>query len=72
MAAVLWIDLARTVRTAATKSFSHLLMREEEKGDQPLVSSLQKTLNYALMLARAASQDTDGLVFEQANAVTFP
>lgn len=44
----------------------------EKKGDQPLVSSLQKALNYVLMLARAASQNTDGLVFEQTNAVTFP
>lgn len=47
-------------------------MREKEKGDQLLVSSLQKALNYVLMLARAASQNTDGLVFEQTNAVTFP
>lgn len=72
MAVVLWIYLARTACTAATKSFSYLLMREKEKGDQLLVSSLQKALNYVLMLARAASQNTDGLVFEQTNAVTFP
>lgn len=58
--------------TAATNCFSYLLMREKEKGDQLLVSSLQKALNYALMLVRAASQNTDGLVFEQTNAVTFP
>lgn len=43
-----------------------------EREDQLLVSSLQKALNYVLMLARAASQNTDGLVFEQTNAVTFP